>query len=210
MADCLTVRRRDYFPGAKGASHDNEPDRAAGSGHRHLPDQRNRLRRVLGRERPPVRGVLSALLGLQADRLSRPRDRHPRPLELRPRAGQDPLRAHHRARPRRSGRRPCGPAWRRGPRHRLLGGRRARRVRQGDRARRHAGPGADRARGRPRQGGDRRDPDLRRHHPLDRGAEGIPRDLSARIRPDVQHRSSRPRSACSTWITASATSSSAR
>ena len=53
------------------------------------------------------------------------------------------------------------------------------------------------------------DPDLRRHDPLAGRAAELPRPVHARIPAGDAALSSRPRSASSTWTTASATSSSA-
>ncbi len=125
--------------------------------------------------------LLHSIAWGSAHRLPRTGDRHPRPGQLRARAGQDPLRADHGP----------GPARARWPStctvtatacvtSRSGWTMRAMRSRAPG-ARCEARPGADGARGRAREGHDRGHPDLRRHDPFPRGAEGLPGPLPPRV-----------------------------
>ena len=144
-------------------------------GDRHLPDQRHRLRRVLRRQRQAGRPLLPLGLRLPARRL--PRAPRPAPATAPATCSQQnkvrlvlttalgPDHADRRAR---------APARRRRPRHRALGGRRARGVRARGRAGRDAGGRAGGAAGRRRRGRHRRHPHLRRHHPQPGRAAELP------------------------------------
>ena len=100
--------------------------------------RRHRPRRVLGRQRPPGVGLLPRAVGLHAGRLLGPRDRRPRPRELRHAAARHPDRADGAAHPRRRDRRARPRPRRRRPGHRVRGP--GRRRRRGAR-RRPAAPG---------------------------------------------------------------------
>src|SRR6476646_177357 len=70
---------------------------------RHVSDQRNRLRRVLRRQREAGVALLSERVRLSVRRLSRSRDGRARSRQLPARSEQDPPRPHDAARPRRRG-----------------------------------------------------------------------------------------------------------
>ena len=173
--------------------------------------RRHRPRRVLGRQRPPGVGLLPGAVGLHAGRLLGPRDRRPRPGELRHAPARHPDRADGAADPRRRDRRARPRARRRRPGHRVRGRGLGGVVARDDDPRRPVGDGAGRARRRRgRRPAPQRGLDVRRGPPQLRRPARLPRRVRARaIGRSRSRRRRRPASACSRSTTASATSGSA-